>query len=295
MFDQIFGNYLVETDRITKQQLADVIEHESSVRVKLGLIAVAEKLLTNEQADEINKLQAIMDKRFGDIAVEKGYLTDDQVGNLLKKQGNIYMVFVQTLIDKELMTLEQIDAALEDYQTKMGFTHSDMDDLVSGDVDRTVKLFLPSGEDLVERHCAVAIRTFLRIIDSSAYVSKAYVTDALAVDNLALQTLEGDHKITAVFAGKGDMLLGMASSFADEEFETVDMDALDAVGEFANCINGLFASEMSNEGVDLDMLPPAFYDTAVQISAGKLCVMPIHSGGKEINFIIVYDEDIIVK
>ena len=107
MFDQIFGNFLVETGKITKEQLADVIAYESTVRVKLGLIAVAEKLLTNEQADEINQLQAIMDKRFGDIAVEKGYLTEDQVSNLLKKQGNIYMVFVQTLIDKKLMTLER--------------------------------------------------------------------------------------------------------------------------------------------------------------------------------------------
>lgn len=59
MFDQIFGNYLVKTGRITKEQLSDVIESESKVRVKLGLIAVAEKLMTTEQADEVNNLQAI--------------------------------------------------------------------------------------------------------------------------------------------------------------------------------------------------------------------------------------------
>ena len=69
MFDQIFGNYLVKTGRITKEQLSDVIESESKVRVKLGLIAVAEKLMTTEQADEVNNLQAISDRRFGDIAV----------------------------------------------------------------------------------------------------------------------------------------------------------------------------------------------------------------------------------
>ena len=139
MFDQIFGNYLVKTGRITKEQLSDVIESESKVRVKLGLIAVAEKLMTTEQADEVNNLQAIRDRRFGDIAVEKGYLTEAQVGSLLKKQGNIYMIFVQNLIDKGLMTLEQVDEALKIYQDQQGFTHSDMDDLVSGDVDRTVQ------------------------------------------------------------------------------------------------------------------------------------------------------------
>lgn len=295
MFDQIFGNFLVETGKITKQQLADVIAFEGTVRVKLGLIAVAEKLLTEVQANEINQLQAIMDKRFGDIAVEKGYLTNDQVENLLKKQGNIYMIFVQTLIDKQLMTLEEIDKALEEYQAKMGFAHSDMDALVSGDVDRTVKLFLPTEEELVERHCAVAIRTFLRIIDSSAYVSKAYVTDSIQADKLAMQSLQGDHAITAAFVGKGDALLSTANTFANEEFETVDMDALDAIGEFTNCINGLFAVEMGNEGIDLDMLPPQFFDNATEITGNKLCVMPIHSKEKVILFVIAYHEEINVK
>lgn len=295
MFDQIFGNYLVKSGAITKEQLSDVIESESKVRVKLGLIAVAEKLMTTEQAEEVNKLQAIMDRRFGDIAVEKGYLTEAQVGSLLKKQGNIYMIFVQNLIDKGLMTLEQIDEALKKYQDQQGFTHSDMDDLVSGDVDRTVKLFLPANTELCDKHCGIAIRTFLRIINSGAYVSKAYLTDTLKIDNFAMQQLAGDHNIYAGFAGKGNSLLVIANPFADEEFESVDLDALDAVGEFTNCINGLFASELGNEGVDLDMLPPAFYEKANRITGSQFCVFPIHVGEQEIFFILAIDSTISVN
>ena len=295
MFDQIFGNYLVKTGRITKEQLSDVIESESKVRVKLGLIAVAEKLMTTEQADEVNNLQAIRDRRFGDIAVEKGYLTEAQVGSLLKKQGNIYMIFVQNLIDKGLMTLEQVDEALKNYQDQQGFTHSDMDDLVSGDVDRTVRLFLPSNTELCDKHCGIAIRTFLRIINSGAYVSKAYLTDTLKIDNFAMQQLAGDHNIYAGFAGIGNSLLTIANPFADEEFETVDLDALDAVGEFTNCINGLFASELGNEGVDMDMLPPVFYDKVGRITGNQFCVFPIHVEEQEIFFILAIDSTISVN
>lgn len=295
MFDQIFGNYLVASGTITKDQFQDVIESEGKIRVKLGLIAVAEKLMTEEQADEVNKLQAIMDRRFGDIAVEKGYLSDDQVTQLLKKQGNIYMVFVQTLIDKGYMTLEEIDVALNKYQEEQGFTHSDMDALVSGDVDRTVQLFLPSNTELSDKHCGIAIRTFIRIIDSSAYVSKAYFVDEMTADKLAMQELEGDHNIISGFAGDGDALLVLANKFAGEEFETVDMDALDAVGEFTNCINGLFASELSGENVDLDMLPPVFYENPVSITGNQFCVFPIHVNGKEIKFVLSIDSDMEVK
>ena len=295
MFDQIFGNYLVSAGTITKEQFMDVLESEGKIRVKLGLIAVAEKLMTEEQADEVNKLQSIMDRRFGDIAVEKGYLSDDQVTQLLKKQGNIYMVFVQTLIDKGYMTLEEIDAALNKYQEDQGFTHSDMDALVSGDVDRTVQLFLPANTQLCDKHCGIAIRTFIRIIDSSAYVSKAYLVDELKVDKFAMQKLEGDHNITSGFAADGDDLLALANKFAGEEFETVDLDALDAVGEFTNCINGLFASELSGENVDLDMLPPVFYENPTVITGNQFCVFPIHVDGKEIKFILSIDADIDVK
>lgn len=90
MFDQIFGNYLVHAGRISKEQLTEVIEYEKTVRVKLGLIAVAEKLMTKAQSDEVNKLQAIMDKRFGDIAVEKR-LSDRGAGFAALKETGKYL------------------------------------------------------------------------------------------------------------------------------------------------------------------------------------------------------------
>lgn len=295
MFDQIFGNYLVEQGTITREKFETIIEEEAKVRVKLGLIAVAEKLMTTEQAEEVNQLQAVMDKRFGDIAVEKGYLTDDQVGQLLKKQGNIYMVFVQTLIDNNVMTLEEVEAKLKEYQTSQGFTQSDMDALVSGDVDRTVALFLPKNTELADKQCGIAIRTLIRIINSSAYVSKAKNVTELEANGFAMQPLEGDHRIIAGFAGTdADSLLTIANPFAGEEFDTVDLDALDAVGEFTNCINGLFASEMSNEDVDLDMLPPSFYEGVHKISSKEICVFPIHVQNKVINFILATDNEVTV-
>lgn len=294
MFDQIFGNYLVEIGEISLKQMIDGISAAKNTRVKLGTIAIAEKLMTIEQADEVNKLQAVMDCRFGDIAVERGYLTDEQVGNLLKKQGNSYMALIESLISLNCTTYETIEAALKKYQDENGFSNSDMDDLISCDIDRVVRLFLPSNEELSDRHCALAIRTLTRIINSGAYVMKAYFTDELAVSNVALQKLEGDHQITTAFAGTDNALLAIANPFADEEFESVDLDALDAVGEFVNCVNGLFASEVSKENMDLDMLPPEFFDSASVIKGNQFCVFPIIIGNNKFNFIQAVDSAITV-
>ena len=98
MFDRIFANYLVECGKIKEQDLNSIFANQESKRVRLGVIAVAEKLMTIEQVEEVNQLQAILDNRFGDIAVEKGYLNDEQVSRLLVLQGNAYLALIQSIV-----------------------------------------------------------------------------------------------------------------------------------------------------------------------------------------------------
>ena len=59
MFVQYFGNYLVENNIISHPQYELIVKQQKDSRVKLGFIAVAEKLLTKNQADEINELQKL--------------------------------------------------------------------------------------------------------------------------------------------------------------------------------------------------------------------------------------------
>ncbi len=53
-----------------------------------------------------------------------------------------------------------------------------------------------------------------------------------------------------------DSILKIANGYAKEIFDLVDEDSLDSVCEFINCINGLFATQLSHENVNIDMLPP---------------------------------------
>ena len=97
MFSQFFGNYLLENQKITAEQFDSCMNYIKANRVKLGLIAESEGLLTRTQANELNYLQMQTDKRFGDLAVEKGYLTETDVNYLLSRQGNPYLIFIQSL------------------------------------------------------------------------------------------------------------------------------------------------------------------------------------------------------
>lgn len=295
MVSSIVGSYLVDKGLITAEQLSDLMVEQQKVRVKLGLIAVAEGLMTQDQAEKVNALQAVMDMRFGDIAVSKGYLTDGQVEALLKKQGNAYLAFAQALENQQLMTVDQLEQYMIDFQHENQLTASDIDDLKSDDVDRILPLYMPIDCEKYAGVAGTAVRTLMRCIDNNVYPGKAVLAESFDADNCALQYVEGQPSVTCCMAGKGDALLPVASIFGKEDFEAVDADALDAIGELLNCINGLHASALSKDGISMELCPPEYYAEAKGVQAEQMLVLPLYIKDKQINFIVAVDNKIEVK
>lgn len=285
MVEYILGNYLVDTGKITKEQLLQVLDKQDSVRVKLGLIAVAEGMMTLAQADEVNRLQAIMDKRYGDIAVSKGYLTDEQVGKLLKMQGNTYMTFIQTLIDSDFVSMDEMDDLVNNFRQANGYSNSEIDALKSDDVDRIIPLFIPEEGKQFTEIIATAVRTLIRLIDRHAYVGKAEMVTTFPATNQVSQALSGDNGVIDCFSEGTGALLKVCSVFGQEDFAELDMDSLDAAGEMLNCINGLYASSLSRGGQFLELMPPD-YDDVTPKAKSTICRIPICIGDNSLYFTV---------
>ena len=283
MVEYILGNYLVESGKITKDQLCDVIQKQDSVRVKLGLIAVSEGMMTTRQAEEVNLLQAVKDKRFGDIAVEEGYLSEEQVEKLLKKQGNAYLVFVQNLIDDDLVTMEEMDWLLDDFKKINNYSNSDLEDIKSDDVDRILPLLLPEEAQCYCSLIGTIVRTIIRLVDRHAYIGKAAMVDAFPAENIALQKMEGSMGLVDCFAERSGALLKLCSIFGQEAFPRLDLDALDAAGELLNCSNGMFVSDLSRQGKFLELMPPEY---AAIDNVSNVCRIPIFIGNIGLYFAV---------
>lgn len=285
MVEYILGNYLVGTGKISSEQLEVVVEQLDKIRVKLGLIAVAEGMMTLAQAEEVNRLQSVMDKRFGDIAIEKGYLTEDQIGNLLKAQGNTYMSFVQSLVNEGFVKMEEIDTVFDGYREENGFTKSDMETLKSDEPERIVPLFLTPETMKYQELIGVAVRTIIRCVDRHMYMGKVSVKEDYEVKNAAVQEVQGEGGYMAGFEEQHGGLLKLASIFGQEDFKDIDIDALDAAGEFLNCVNGLHASALSKNGAILELMPPNLLTAATKLD-GKVCLVPIYVKGMSLAFIV---------
>ena len=287
MFANIFGNYLVKKKIITDDEYISIKNEFNRTRVKLGLIAVSEKLMTNEQADEVNLKQQQFDRKFGDIAISMGYLTDVQVERLLALQGNEYMRFCQAAVDKEILTLEQIEGALDYFKKENGFTFADIEAIKSGDIDRTLPLFLPAmPEGPAVDLLALTFRCINRLASDDISIKRGYTTSNFRTGAVAMQEIIGDYNVSMGFSGDDKGILAIAEAFAKQFFDAVDINALDSVGEFINICNGLFTTQMSKEGMELNLMPPTLSKDPIELSGSSIVIIPIFINQQPLDWII---------
>lgn len=287
MFGVYFGKYLQDVGVLSKEQYEDIIEKSRTARVKMGLLAVNEGLMSPAQAEEVNQIQAMKDARFGDIAVEKGYLTEDQVGLLLKKQGDAYLLFVQELVERKILSLEEIQRHLNHFKKYERFTALDIDALKSSDIDKIIPLFTKdcAAPGVLKDYVALMARNIIRFVDNKVRFERMEAANTYTNKYIASQGFSGDYEIFIGLAGDGNKYI--AEKFSNFEFEDIDEDCLDAVCEFINVSNGIYASKLSEEEINLDMLPPNMYTEVTNVSSdGLMYVMPCFFKDKRVDLVI---------
>lgn len=289
MFSQYFGNYLFEHGKLTKAQFVTCMEYMRANRVKLGLIAEAEGLLTRAQANELNRLQRQSDKRFGDLAVEKGYLTEGDITNLLHMQGNPYLIFVQALQENQILSREEIEIFLEEYQREEHLSNTEMAAMKVGNLDDLLPTFVPVEDPLCSALYGLALRNVVRFISSLIRFEGLEKLDSYEADAIVIQKTEGVHSGFLGFGCDDDAILTIADSYAGEFFDEVDEDSLDAVGEFVNCINGLFATELSYRNIAIDMLPPEYFFEGEITSENDFYMLPLYISGRRVDLLVGND------
>ncbi|MCR5671097.1 MAG: hypothetical protein K6G10_08840 [Butyrivibrio sp.] len=295
MLDRLIGSYLLEQGRINKGQLLDCYRTQDVNCAKLGVIAVTEKLMTIAQAEQVNMLQATMDKRFGDIAIDKGYLTEAQVTRLLDMQGNSYIAFLQAVVDKGYLSMEELTEVEKEYQQSCGYTETDMSALKTGDIDHIIPIFLGTHDEFYCSLFAMGVKNIYRLVDSHAYIGKAYKVKSVKDEVLGYQRFHGHTNAIVAISGKYEDVRRMAVAYTKEEFIETKEDALDAACEIINCINGLFAMEMSRQEKLIELEPPGFSVTFTEMKCEEILVLPIYAAGGEIKYNVAVAKDVTIS
>lgn len=290
MFSQFFGNYLLENQKITDEQFSSCMNYIKANRVKLGLIAESEGLLTSSQVMELNYLQVQSDERFGDLAVKKGYLTESDVNYLLGLQSNPYLLFVQALDENGCMSHDEIDYNLTAFQKENDFSNSIMKAIRDANIEGLLPAFVDVQDKRYLDLIGLALRNIIRFINTFIRIDKGGFVSGVKPKYAAYQHTLGDYQVMLGFTGEDDDILAMADGYAKEEFGAVDEDALDSIAEFTNCVNGLYAAELSFQNITMDMLPPKLtFDEPIDVS-GEYFSLPVYLEGKRCDLIIKFDQ-----
>lgn len=263
MFFRLFGNYLKDKKLLDDKQTEELMKYRRENRVKLGMLAVAQGLMTAEQAEDVNRLQAIQDKRFGEIAIEKAYLTAADMDQLIAKQGNPYFLFLQAVQEKDYLSKETLTGMLMSFRDELGLTDAQLEQIERGTADEVAEILLTADRRHAEGLIKLAVRNLVRFVSNDIWFERIVRTDKLDAAQMASQKIIGNLPMELGLVSQNSELLELASLYGKEEFAALDADAFDAVCEFINCNNGLYARSNSTLGDELELLPPTFATDAV--------------------------------
>ena len=134
-------------------------------------------------------------------------------------------------------------------------------------------------------YLALLARNMVRFVDNKIRFERIERIHTYTSKYIASQCFTGDYNLFIGICNVGTKPI--ATEFAKEEFEAIDEDSLDAVCEFINVCNGLFASKESLEGVHIDMLPPEMYTDITTISSdGMMFLLPCYVRGERADVVI---------
>jgi hypothetical protein len=290
MFSQFFGNYLRKRGCITFEQLRDVLALQDSVRVKLGVLAIDAGYMSAAQVEEVHNLQSKLDKRFGEIAIDFGILDEDKLSILLGQQNKRHLFISQALIDKGIMTFEDFASYLEDYKRDCGLSAKEFEALKANDVDTLTRalLHMPDLGDanMYVEYFGLFVRNLVRFIDDHILLEGAQKVQLEAFDYLIHQEIDGRYKFFTGLAGTEPALAEFAARFAKMAVSGLDEVARDSLGEFMNVHNGLYLSKLSNEWVELELLPPEFQQGGSLKSVGVAYKIPFALSFGQFDFFI---------
>jgi len=291
MFNQYFGNFLLNKGYISPGQLTDALEYQKSVHLKLGVIAINAGYMTPAQVEEIHNMQKRVDKRFGELAIEKGYINEAQLNEMLATQKQGHLMLGQALIDRKHLTIEQLQEALESYKKESGMSSRQYNVVRKDDTEQIEQVFQNFGETMLGKmysdYVTLLIKNMIRFIDDAPVVEINQMKSDITAQWYASQEIGGKIDLHTAIACDREQFLILASKFAREEIKEPDELAQASVGEFLNLHNGIFLVNMSNNGVELEMQPQQVKENYTYKNPGKAYIITCHMTWGDFDVIIV--------
>ena len=116
-----FGDYLIEKEKISREDLDVALKFQTEKSLRLGALAVEDGLLTEQQLSTImDRQRAVEDAGlFGEIAINMQLLSIEQVNALLNKQKEYDNILGQILVLSGALSKSKKEEELKLFHKKL--------------------------------------------------------------------------------------------------------------------------------------------------------------------------------
>ncbi len=278
MFTQFFGNYLLNQNLVTPEQLVDGLQEKKNTRMKLGVLAINAGYMTASQVERVHEMQSKMDKRIGDIAVELGYMTDEQVMELLHAQPLGYLLLGQALVDKGYMNNSQFEDAINAYKEKYSLTDEEIaqneDSKIGTLITSLCDFSQTSNPALYEEFVSLLMNNLVRFVGDDFTPLEPVAMNDFSGLKSTTQGITGEFSTVTSIIADEPTFIEFATRYAGEEITEMNEYVEASAQDFINLHNGLFTVNVSNnQQIELKLTPPTPLSD-VEMTTNNILVLP---------------------
>lgn len=175
------------------------------------------------------------------------------------------------------------------------FTDAELKALKEGNLDNMVSIFVPMKNDKYVQQLQCVLKSMRYYMGEDVSLLQVNLEDNHREHFVGCQMMDGDEEVFFAIGGSDDALIKVASRFAQVDFDEFDSDAYDTICEFINCTNGMFATKLSDQEIEVILRPPVFYGDASISGDNGFYVVTMEIDGTEFNVIMSVSDKVRLK
>jgi CheY-specific phosphatase CheX len=248
---RFFGQFLLEKNSLTVDQLIQATKYQESINLKFGEYAHTMSYISDSDIQRLQDEQKKTDMMIGELAVKLGMLNDEQVKEILTAQKNDHIFLGEVLSQLGFMSKETVDKELALFK-------EDQAGYVPGEIAIPEGVKNPDNlSDLVD----ITEKILRRVVHLDVKVTKGLFIKDAANNSIRFPAvsvkLSGGVNYEYVLSVPQDAAIAIASNVMGEDasYEPDDI-LLDGVKEFCNIVCGNFSARMAQKGKTIELSPP---------------------------------------
>ncbi len=248
---RFFGQYLLETGAVEREQLLDAIEYQASITQPICALAIERGLLNKLQAAAIDEAYELSDGNLAGTALRVGLLTNQQVKELEAVNPEKWVCLGESLVTRGHVTLSRLCDLIDKYRREIplddGFLLNALvgvreAEIVGPIIQITVDMFLHYTKQIVQ------------VLSVDVETTPAVEEDT--VEYIFAQRIVGDKNFDYHMSLTEVLTRSIASHMMGTEVSEVNAMVLDAVSEFVNVVIGNVCTRLSVENLSVRAEPP---------------------------------------